>query len=223
MELRKLLDRHMTKSKAWNWSKVDSDYWEKPAEEFIPILKRWKEKKFTKVLDLGCGIGRHAITLAKNGFDVIAQDLSVDALNKIKDKIKEDNLPIQFVNRDMTELVFPAVSFDCILAYHTIQHSNFVGLQKVVTLIHAILKKDGEAFLTFASKKSDSWQKFPESHIDENTLIKNEEPEIGIPHTYLNAEQVQETLRDFSIIQMEEIIKYLPNKKLSHFYTLVKK
>lgn len=223
MDWKRLVDRDMTESKAWNWNKVTSDYWEKPAEEFIPILEGWKEKNFVSVLDLGCGIGRHTIALAKNGFKVVAHDLSFEAINFIKNKTKADALLIDFREGDMTELVFPNESFDCVLAYHTIQHSNLVGVRKVISLIHSILKKDGEAFITFASKNSDSWQNHPESHIDENTLIKDEEPEVNIPHTYLTAEQVQEILSDFKIIKMKEIIKYLPNKKLAHFYTLLKK
>lgn len=223
MELRKLVDSKMSDSKSWNWRKVSSDYWKKPAEEFIPILDRWKENKFSKVLDLGCGIGRHSIVLAENGFNVTAQDLSAYGIIKLKEKIKKGNLSLQCIVADMKELTFPNDSFDCIVAYHTIQHTDLVGIQKVISQIYSILKKDGEAYITFASKNSDSWQKHIESHIDENTLIKNEEPEIGIPHTYLNEGQVQEMLHSFKIIKMEEIIKFLPNKKLAHFYTLVKK
>ena len=36
----------------------------------------FKRRGFKKILDLGCGTGRHAIFLAQNGFEVYATDIS---------------------------------------------------------------------------------------------------------------------------------------------------
>jgi len=62
----------MIKSKEWDWSTNIDDYWRNVADEFLPVALKWKTKNFSTVLDLGCGIGRNAIYLAKIGFSVSA-------------------------------------------------------------------------------------------------------------------------------------------------------
>jgi len=60
----------MIKSKAWswNWDASVAPWWEEPAAEVYPLVTRWTKAGFKKFLDLGCGIGRHSIMFADNGF-----------------------------------------------------------------------------------------------------------------------------------------------------------
>ena len=57
----------------------------KEVKEFVPYLK-----KDAKILDVGCGDGRHALYLASLGFQVDAFDLSKNAIEKI-DYLKQKN------------------------------------------------------------------------------------------------------------------------------------
>ena len=42
--------------------------------------------KATKILDIGCGTGRHSIELAKRGYQVTGIDLSESQLKRAKEK-----------------------------------------------------------------------------------------------------------------------------------------
>ena len=53
----------MAVSKAWEWNKETSSIWLQPSEESYYIAQRWKDKGFKRVLDFGCGLGRHSILL----------------------------------------------------------------------------------------------------------------------------------------------------------------
>ena len=55
----------------------------------------------SKVLDLMCGYGRHAIALAKKGIVVTAVDNLGDYIDEIKLVAEKDNLPLQAVKHDV--------------------------------------------------------------------------------------------------------------------------
>ena len=58
----------------------------------------------SRILDLGCGRGRHSITLNKKGYHVTGIDLSEQAIATAREKAKAENLEnIRFEVRDMRD------------------------------------------------------------------------------------------------------------------------
>ena len=69
--------------KAWDeiWkTKEGSALWLEPDSFIVSQLPRLKNEGIEKVLDLGFGVGRHAILFAKEGFDVYGVEPSPNAL-----------------------------------------------------------------------------------------------------------------------------------------------
>lgn len=62
--------------------------------------------KSLKVLDVGCGTGRHSIELTKRGYSVTGIDLSDSLLEKAGEKAKIQNLKIDFQKQDARNLPF---------------------------------------------------------------------------------------------------------------------
>lgn len=62
--------------------------------------------KVLKILDVGCGTGRHSIELAKRGYKITGIDLSEAMLKRAKDKASRDNLNIDFYKYDARNLPF---------------------------------------------------------------------------------------------------------------------
>ena len=65
-----------------------------------------KNNKSLKVLDVGCGTGRHSIELTKRGYSVTGIDLSETQLKKAMEKAENDNLKIDFRQQDARKLTF---------------------------------------------------------------------------------------------------------------------
>jgi SAM-dependent methyltransferase len=63
-------------------------------------------RKGSRVLDLACGAGRHAIGLAKRGYAVTGYDLSEDLLHRARTEAKRAKAKLTFVRGDMRELRF---------------------------------------------------------------------------------------------------------------------
>jgi len=62
--------------------------------------------KTKRILDIGCGTGRHAIELAKRGYNVTGIDLSKSQLNRAIEKAEKENLTINFLRADARYLDF---------------------------------------------------------------------------------------------------------------------
>jgi 2-polyprenyl-3-methyl-5-hydroxy-6-metoxy-1,4-benzoquinol methylase len=75
------------------------------------IEKEIKNDKSLKIIDIGCGTGRHTIELTKRGYNVTGIDLSDSLLGRAKEKAKEQNLEIDFQRQDARNLPF-AGEFD---------------------------------------------------------------------------------------------------------------
>lgn len=59
-----------------------------------------------KIIDVGCGTGRHAIELTKRGYCVTGIDLSASQLEKAREKAKAEGLSIAFLQLDARKLPF---------------------------------------------------------------------------------------------------------------------
>ncbi|MCG2713021.1 MAG: class I SAM-dependent methyltransferase [Candidatus Omnitrophica bacterium] len=62
--------------------------------------------KSLKIIDIGCGTGRHAIELTKRGYNVTGVDLSESQLEYAKEKAKDAGVEIDFQKHDARALPF---------------------------------------------------------------------------------------------------------------------
>ncbi len=86
--------------------------------EVEQILRAAKPRPGARILDLGCGIGRHSLEFAKRGFDVIGLDFSKDYLTQANRAKRQMKLPnIHFVQGDMRKIerYFPPASFGLVI------------------------------------------------------------------------------------------------------------
>ncbi len=70
--------------------------------------------KTLRILDVGCGTGRHSIELAKRGYSVVGADLSEAQLTRAKEKAAAEKVSIPFLLRDARNLGFQS-EFDVAL------------------------------------------------------------------------------------------------------------
>lgn len=63
------------------------------------------DKSF-KIIDIGCGTGRHAIELTKRGYNVTGVDLSENQIKRAREKAKESGVAVSFQIQDARNLTF---------------------------------------------------------------------------------------------------------------------
>jgi len=62
--------------------------------------------KSLKIIDIGCGTGRHAIELTKRGYNVTGVDLSENQIKRAMEKAQEAGVAIDFQTQDARNLPF---------------------------------------------------------------------------------------------------------------------
>ena len=70
------------------------------------IEKEIAFNKSLKIIDIGCGTGRHSIELTKRGYKVTGIDLSESLLQRAKEKANAQNLQMDFQKHDARNLPF---------------------------------------------------------------------------------------------------------------------
>ena len=115
------------------------------------MIKEYLTNPEMKILDVGCGTGRHAINLATKGYkNITAIDLSPGMIKAAKETAKKKNVQVDFRLGDARELPFEN-EFDaamclCEGAFGLLE--NDTENYKVLRAIHKSLKKHGIFILT---------------------------------------------------------------------------
>lgn len=86
---------------------------ERTEQEVEFIRKSLKLKRGSRILDLACGFGRHAIGLAEEGYEMVGVDLSMPLLQKALADARQRSTNVKFIHGDMRELNFNEVFDGC--------------------------------------------------------------------------------------------------------------
>lgn len=70
------------------------------------LAKEFPNKDDFKILDVGCGTGRHAIEMTKRGYDITGIDLSQNQIEHAKAKAVDAGLNIEFLRMDARNIEF---------------------------------------------------------------------------------------------------------------------
>lgn len=162
---------------------------------------------FPNLLDLGCGRGRHSITLAKRGYHVTGVDLSEEAIKKACRLAANENLKnIEFITGDMRDPIDR--TFDAVLNLFTtfgyfLDDSENVDVFKNV---HRMLKPGG-LFM----------QDYLNSELVQKNLIPSEEGDYENIHYQIERKiensMVYKTIR-FTGPDLDEPLEFTERVKL---------
>jgi len=140
------------------WEKESKQsYWLESDKAVTELIENLDSSKIKDVLDLGCGIGRHTLCLAKAGFNVTAVDSSSEALTILKQQVVEKGLEVKIIKGNYSEELFSEESFDLVLAYNVIYHGYREDAKHAIYLIYRLLKPHGLFFFTCPTRRDDKY------------------------------------------------------------------
>lgn len=142
-----------------SYSKPFADYYDIKGEGLIQnvgqeleffkfVFDSFVETSVGKILDAGCGTGRHCIPLMQEGYEVTGLDLSQNMLDVFKKKAEAEGLEPRIFRKDMKEIDF-ADEFDAIICMNSAFGYLLTDEDILQTLkaFHGALKPGGIAII----------------------------------------------------------------------------
>ena len=205
-KVKEFRDRMSGVRNSWDWDlAMHRQYWNDPSVEAYYYAHKWKREGRIRLLDLGCGLGRHSILFARYGFEVTAMDSSEKAVGYVSNESGLLDLDIRCDIGDMHDLPYDDDSFDCIFAYLSISHTDSKGIRRILQGIRRVLAKYGAVFMTLCSKDTWSFTQSGYPRIDENSIMKTEGAEAGLPHFYVDKDDIIKLMEGFELLNVRHI------------------
>jgi cyclopropane fatty-acyl-phospholipid synthase-like methyltransferase len=184
-----------------NWEDIFSSEgvtWHGVQEDVPKIAHILKHVRANKILDLGCGTGRHTIYLAKKGFNVYGFDMSVTGIRYTKRRLKAKGLKAHISVHDMSAgIPYRSGFFDALISIQVIDHNTAKGLRSTINEIYRVLRKGGTLFVSVQSKRALAGNKH--RFLSKYTYIPLDGGEKGLLHHYFTAGTLRSAFKNFDI------------------------
>ncbi|WP_245943887.1 class I SAM-dependent methyltransferase [Acuticoccus kandeliae] len=175
--------------------------WSEPEADIVAFAAAARLAGAARALDLGCGVGRHALALARLGFVVDALDASPEALEQTRAAAR--GLPVTTHASKMNALPFADATFDAVVSWNVIYHGDPPVVAATIAEIARVLRPGGRLAITMLSKRNilcgvgrmvatDTW-------VDDMA----EDDKIH-PHFYCDAEGFTVLFRAFHLVTLRE-------------------
>ncbi len=208
---------HLEWDQRWQTEAGRAD-WLVPEADVVEFTQSLKESLgYTpKALDLGCGVGRHAVYLAQLGFETYGLDGSTAGIVHGQKEACALNLSIYFTEGSMEYLPYETNFFDYVLAFNVIYHGDPTVVSQCVKEIHRVLKPGGFFQGTMLSKRNGKYGLGTEIAL--NTFVIPNDGDKDHPHFYCDAKEVCQLFTGF---ELRSLVDQVHKKKDSWHWHLI--
>lgn len=200
----------------------DEFRWREPHPQVVDFSKLLKERGARRVLDLGCGAGRHLVYLARESFETFGIDISPTGLEHAAQWLAEQGLQAELKESDVAAIPYPDAFFDGVISIHVIYHGTLNHMRRAIFEVHRTLRAGGLAFLTFQSRRSYRYGRGKE--LEPHTFVPDSGDDAGVPHHYSDRTELKDALDVFAILKIELVERVNEESyRSSHWEVLIEK
>jgi tellurite methyltransferase len=164
----------------------------------MPVLKA---RGVRHVLDLGCGVGRHALFFAEHGFGVEAIDGAAAGLDFVRRATAARGLRLGLHRADADALPFAEASFDYVLSWNVIFHGTMGDVGRRLVEIWRVLKPGGLYQGTMLSKRDAQFGRG--QRVAPDTFIRGSDDKAH-PHYYCDLAGIAALFVGFELLSLTQ-------------------
>lgn len=166
-----------------------------------------------RALDLGCGVGRHALLFARLGFEVSAVDMAEAGIAELLRGARAEMLEVDARVAPMTALPFADGAFDYVLSFNVLYHGDPEIVRQAIGEIRRVLRPGGVFQGTMLSKRNAGYGLGTE--VAPDTFVRHEGDDMDDsdkvhPHFYCDAAGVVDLYEGFELLSLRDELHKQP-------------
>jgi len=187
--------------KRWGTDEGRAD-WLEPHPNVVALLPELRARDVRRVLDLGCGVGRHSLLLAEQGFAVEAFDGSPTGLAVLRQQAAARGLELNLNEGSADRLPFEDGTFDFVLSWNVIYHGSMGDVGNRLAEVWRALKPGALFQGTMLTTRNSNCGKGRQ--IAPGTFVIDGQEEKGHPHFYCDAAGLVALFHGFEILTLSQ-------------------
>ncbi len=185
-----------------------------PNEDIVRFCSRLIQKQLThdtfnvkrpveRVLDLGCGNGRHAMYFARQGFKTAGIDVSEQAIEWAADWARREGRDVDFRVGDIENLPFADQTFDVVVSHGVLDHVPMATARRAATEARRVLRPRGLFYCDLRSTEDFEYGVGVEA--GPNTFVVGDGYEKGLVQHFFSRAETEELFDGLFRILYSEI------------------
>lgn len=186
----------------WNRILREKPYSPEEPDEFVTSFAESLGKaKTLRVLDLGCGAGRHLVYFESHGLKACGVDFAQTGLGVAKKRLRGQGLDALLVRGDIKTLPFVDSCFDIVVSTRVIYHQRLEEIRNTILEIRRVLERRGLLLIDLLSTRTHKYGKG--ARLEENTFVEQEGLENDVIHHFSDKQEIQRLFANFKILGLE--------------------
>src|SRR5271170_5418618 len=176
--------------------------WLMPHPAVAALVPMLKARGAQHVLDLGCGVGRHALLFAAHGFAVEAIDGAAAGLDFARREAAARGLRLSPRQADADALPFADDSYDYVLSWNVVFHGTLGDVGRRLAEIWRVLKPGGLYQGTMLSTRNANYGEG--RAVAPDTFVIDEADEKSHAHYYCDAARLVALFAGFDLLSLNQ-------------------
>jgi SAM-dependent methyltransferase len=198
-----------------------------PSPEVMALLPELQARGVRRVLDAGCGAGRHLLPLAAAGFQVVGVDREWGVLRELSLRLRRTPAAAWLALGDLKGLPLKEGSFDAVLSVNVINHGYARDVAAYCRELDRLLKPEGLLFIMASGREAGEVVRLPETvELEPGTLVNIATPDGELVHHFPTPEVLAAYFPGYTVLCLKTVptpIPFMGGKELPQLVFLAEK
>lgn len=180
--------------------------WSDAEPAVLATVEALRARDARRVLDVGAGVGRHALAFARSGFEVFAVDASPTGLGVLTGVAAADRLTVGCAISAFRSLPFADAGVDHIVAWNVLYHGDGSIVRDAFRECRRVLREGGTFALTMLSTRHRAYGIGDEVRLDTFVDAASGDDKAH-PHYYVDGDALTALLESagFVVVTMDDV------------------